>query len=209
MLRYDEVQRLHQSWRAKKGGSLLQDIIHEVFLGFPEPKHMIRVLVRLLVAAVLGGLIGVERQVDGKRDSIRTHMLVSLGAALFTLIGAESLGEATGKPIDLTRIVQGVAAGVGFLGAGTILKLSDQHEVRGLTSAASIWLTAAVGMAVGSGWVWPAIVGVTFAWIILYALHRLECWGKKSKEKHEKATSVTVSAGPASVKVKSSSEGDD
>src|SRR5262249_58513138 len=125
---------------------VFQDILHEVCPGVPETRYLVRVLVRLAAAAVLGGLIGVERQLDGKRDGMRTHMLVSLGAALFTLVGIESLVGGDSKAADISRIVQGVAAGVGFLGAGTIIKLSDQHEVRGLTSAASIWLTAAVGM---------------------------------------------------------------
>jgi putative Mg2+ transporter-C (MgtC) family protein len=187
---------------------LLQEILHELFLGVPEPKHMARVLVRLAVAAFLGGSIGFERQMDSKPDGVRTHMLVSLGAALFTLVGTEALG-ADAKSIDITRIVQGVAAGVGFLGAGTIIKLSDQHEVRGLTSAASIWLTAAVGMAVGAGWLWPAIVGVVFAWIILYVLRNLERWHRARKEQRDKANTATVNPAPvASVKMKSAGDDD-
>src|SRR5262249_40927010 len=154
----------------KEGGPVFQEILHELFPGLPETKYMARVLVRLAVAAVLGGLIGLERQLDGKRDGMRTHMLVSLGAALVTLVGIESLAAGDSKAADISRIIQGVAAGIGFLGAGTILKLSDQHDIRGLTSAASIWLTAAVGMAVGAGWLWPALVGVGFAWFILYVL---------------------------------------
>jgi putative Mg2+ transporter-C (MgtC) family protein len=180
---------------------VFQEILHEVFPGVPETRYLVRVLVRLAAAAVLGGLIGVERQLDGKRDGMRTHMLVSLGAALFTLVGIESLVGGDSKAADISRIVQGVAAGVGFLGAGTIIKLSDQHEVRGLTSAASIWLTAAVGMTVGAGWLWPALVGVGLAWFILYVLRFTEKWHKARKAAAEKAA--------APVPAKAYGDGDD
>src|SRR6266851_1835629 len=89
---------------------------------------------------------------------LRTHMLVALGAALFTLIPQEAKMETA----DISRVIQGIAAGIGFLGAGTILKLGEEHRIQGLTSAASVWLTAAAGTAVGAGWLWPAVVGV--AW---------------------------------------------
>ena len=180
---------------------MFQEILHEVFPGVPETRYLVRVLVRLAAAAVLGGLIGVERQLDGKRDGMRTHMLVSLGAALFTLVGIESLVGGDSKAADISRIVQGVAAGVGFLGVGTIIKLSDQHEVRGLTSAASIWLTAAVGMTVGAGWLWPALVGVGLAWFILYVLRFTEKWHKARKAAAEKAA--------APVPAKAYGDGDD
>jgi putative Mg2+ transporter-C (MgtC) family protein len=182
---------------------VFQEILHEVFPGVPETKYLVRVLVRLAVAAVFGGLIGVERQLDGKRDGMRTHMLVSLGAALFTLVGIESLAAGDAKTADITRIVQGVAAGVGFLGAGTIIKLSDQHEVRGLTSAASIWLTAAVGMSAGAGWLWPALIGVGFAWLILYVLRSTENWYKARKAAAGKG------AAAAPVRANASGDGDD
>src|SRR5271166_2606249 len=129
---------------------------------FQDTAHLGRVVLRLLIAVVLGGIVGFERLRDGRAAGLRTHMLVSLGSALFSLTAVEG-GMSTG---DLRRIIQGVAAGIGFLGAGTILKLSDQHRVEGLTSAATIWLTAAAGVAVGAGWVWPAVVGILFAWVI-------------------------------------------
>src|SRR6516162_6183876 len=115
-------------------------MLDQLFPRVDDVEHIVRVAVRLGLAVVLGGAVGLEREQGGKRAGIRTHMLVSLGAALFTLIGIE-VGDAT-------RVMQGVAAGVGFLGAGTILKLSEEHEVKGLTTAAGIWLTAAVGMSV-------------------------------------------------------------
>jgi putative Mg2+ transporter-C (MgtC) family protein len=144
----------------------------DLFLGLPDTGHFVRVLIRLMVACLLGGLIGLERLWDGKAAKVRTQMLVALGAALFTLVPLEG-----GMTIhDLSRIIQGVATGVGFLGAGTILKSSDTHKVEGLTSAASIWLTAAAGMAVGAGWLWPAILGVVLAWCILSGVRWLDHW---------------------------------
>ena len=97
-------------------------------------------------------------------------MLVALGAALF-VVAPYQAGLAEG---DLGRIIQGVAAGIGFIGAGTILKLTDREEIRGLTTAASIWLTAAIGVAAGVGPLWVPLVCATCAWIILYVLGKVE-----------------------------------
>lgn len=143
----------------------------EIFSGYTDTTHLLRVLVRLVVAVLLGGLLGIERKWEGKAAGLRTHMLVSLGAAMFMLVPLEG-----GMDIrDLSRVIQGVAAGIGFLGAGTIIQLRDEHRIEGLTSAASIWLTAAAGMSVGAGWIWPAVMGVILAWLILL-LHILEHW---------------------------------
>jgi putative Mg2+ transporter-C (MgtC) family protein len=151
----------------------------ELFNGLPDWQRVVRVVVRLLFAVVLGGVVGYERQSEGKSAGARTHMIVALGAALFTLIPLEA-GLSTG---DLTRVIQGVATGVGFLGAGIIYKTADQREVKGLTSAASIWLTAAVGTTVGAGWIWPAAIGVAFAWVILGTLHTFERWWHRHQGK--------------------------
>jgi putative Mg2+ transporter-C (MgtC) family protein len=101
-------------------------------------------------------------------------MLVALGAALFTLVPLEAgIGVA-----DLSRVIQGIVTGIGFLGAGTILQLSEQRQVRGLTTAASIWMTAGVGMAVGAGWLWPALLGTAATLVVLYVVNVLEEWFK-------------------------------
>jgi putative Mg2+ transporter-C (MgtC) family protein len=89
---------------------------------------------------------------------------------MFTLLPC----EAQMNSADVSRVIQGVAAGVGFLGAGTILKFGEEHRIEGLTSAASIWLTAAIGATVGAGWLWPAIVGVIWGWVVLFLVHRFE-----------------------------------
>ena len=128
----------------------------EIVDGFPDIATFLRVSVRLCAAAVLGALIGYDREKMGKPAGLRTHMLVAMGAALFVLAPAES-GMAVA---DLSRVVQGLAAGVGFLGAGAILKLTDEREVLGLTTAATIWMTAAVGVTVAFGRIGLAMLAV-------------------------------------------------
>jgi len=142
----------------------------DVFLGPGDGPHILRVVARLSIACLLGAAIGLERFGEGKSAGLRTHMLVALGAAMFTLIPIEAAMN-TG---DVSRVIQGVAAGIGFLGAGTILKLEEKHRIKGLTSAASVWLTAAIGTAAGAGWIWLAIIGMIWGMIILYLLHKFE-----------------------------------
>jgi putative Mg2+ transporter-C (MgtC) family protein len=143
---------------------------HELGVELPEVAQAGRVALRLIVAVVLGGLVGLERERVRRVAGLRTHMLVALGAALFTVVPM----EASRQPSDLAEIVKGLSAGIGFLGAGTILKLTESHEIHGLTTAASIWFTAAAGVAVGAGWFWAAIVGVGLAWGILATVRRFE-----------------------------------
>src|SRR5689334_2394549 len=116
--------------------------MNDLFVGLGDIHHVGRVVLRLVVACILGGVIGFEREYEHKRAGMRTHILVALGSALFTLVTAE-LG------LDSSRVLQGIAAGIGFLGAGTIFKLTEHMEVKGLTTAACIWVTAALGAAVG------------------------------------------------------------
>jgi putative Mg2+ transporter-C (MgtC) family protein len=105
--------------------------------------------VRLVVAAALGLAIGFEREIHGHPAGLRTHMLVALGSALFTVLSIEGfLGEEGAAPVDPTRIAAQIVSGIGFLGAGAILK--DGIVIRGLTTAASLWATSAVGMAAGA-----------------------------------------------------------
>jgi putative Mg2+ transporter-C (MgtC) family protein len=134
------------------------------FAGLPDLELMSRITTRFLVAALLGGLVGYERMRDNKSAGIRTHCLVALGAAMFTFVPLE-FGMSPG---DMGRVVQGVATGIGFLGAGTILHFTEQHRIEGLTTAAGIWLTAAAGMTVGAGWFCTAAFGVILAWAILF-----------------------------------------
>jgi putative Mg2+ transporter-C (MgtC) family protein len=114
------------------------------------------------VAAFLGGILGLQRERHGKAAGVRTHMLVALGAALFVLV-PQQWGM---NDEDLSRVIQGVVAGVGFLCAGSILKSDDDH-VRGLTTAAGIWLTAAMGVAAGLGRETTAALSALLALAIL------------------------------------------
>ena len=131
---------------------------------------------RLVLAALLGGAIGINRQMAGKAGGLRTHMLVSLGAALF-LVVPMSIDAATHSDA-ISRSVQGVATGVGFLGAGEIVHQSraksGKAEVKGLTSAASIWATAALGMIASAG-LWQAgLIGTLLTLFILGGAKWLE-----------------------------------
>lgn len=127
------------------------------------------VLLRLVLAALAGGLIGFEREIFHKPAGIRTHMLVCLGSALFVLVTIEAF------PDEAARIIAGIATGVGFLGAGTIFKSKD--DVHGLTTAASIWAVSAVGLAIGLGYYLMTVIAVILILIILQ-LNKIE-WFKK------------------------------
>ena len=145
-------------------------ILEELTAGLPDAKQLARIIIRLLVAMLLGAIVGAQREQTGKPAGLRTHMLVALGGALFVLASAES-GMTSA---DLSRVIQGLATGIGFIGGGAILKLSEEHKIRGLTSAAGIWMTAAVGVAVGLGRLWVAILGAILTWFILGVVGKIE-----------------------------------
>jgi putative Mg2+ transporter-C (MgtC) family protein len=149
------------SWWQQLGEGLSED-----FSDLPGPASIARGGVRLLVAAVLGGLLGYQRERSGKNAGMRTHILVAVGAALLVLAGHQAGMSSS----DVSRIMQGIVTGIGFLGAGTILKHQDPNHVRGLTTAAGIWLTAAVGMTAGLGREGLAILSTLLAWLVLVAL---------------------------------------
>lgn len=146
--------------------------VAEDFADLPDATHATRVIVRLLFAAVLGGIIGFEREHAGKAAGMRTHMLVAIGAALF-VIAAQQAG---GDRADVSRVIQGLVAGIGFLGAGTILNRSTEGEIRGLTTAASIWLTAAIGVAAGLGRESTAMLATLLALVVLAILPSFIAW---------------------------------
>lgn len=147
----------------------------ELSAGLPTADQAIRIVVRLLMATVLAAVIGYEREARGKAAGLRTHMLVGLGCAIFVLVPLE-----TGmSPADLSRVIQGVAAGIGFLGAGAILKLPSTREIEGLTTAAGIWMTAAASLAAGMGRFGLAAIAVAIALVILGAVDRLGNAGRR------------------------------
>lgn len=128
------------------------------------------IVVRLLAAAALGGAIGIERELREREAGFRTHVLVSTGSALFTLISAYAwtdfdFGPKSGISFDPTRIAAQIVTGIGFLGAGAIIR--HGLTVRGLTTAATLWIAAAIGMACGAGFYWAAVVGTALALVAL------------------------------------------
>jgi putative Mg2+ transporter-C (MgtC) family protein len=137
----------------------------------PSGPTLVRIGSRLLSAVIFGALVGIERERRGMAAGLRTHMMVCLGAALFTIVPLE-----VGGFVDLTQVVKGLAAGIGFLGGGAILKLAAEREIKGLTTAASIWLTAAVGMSAGAGKMWIALIAVVLSVVILALLSPLEAY---------------------------------
>lgn len=142
------------------------------FSDIPDPAQATRIVMRLTLAALLGGLLGWEREAHGKAAGVRTHMLVSMGSAMFVMIALQTGAQAN----EASRVMQGVIAGIGFLGAGTILKESSEAgsapQVRGLTTAAGIWLTAAIGVAAGLGEEATALLSAVLA----YGILRLVPW---------------------------------
>ena len=154
------------------GSSVWQHIgetIVSEFSDLPDAAEVTRILLRLTLAALLGGLLGIEREQKGKAAGVRTHMLVAMGAALFVL-----LSQQAGMPSsDLSRVIQGIIAGIGFLGAGTILKGDADEKVRGLTTAAGIWLTAAIGVAAGMGRESTAVLSTLLALAIFTLIPRV------------------------------------
>ncbi len=145
-----------------EGFSELQDV--------PSAEHVVRVVLRLLVALVVGGLVGLQRELTHKPAGLRTHMLLALGTAFIVVAAAESGMSKS----DLSRVVQGLATGIGFLGGGAILKLTAEHEIHGLTTAAGLWMTAAASIAAGLGQLPLAIVGVCLGLVVLAAFVKVE-----------------------------------
>lgn len=133
-------------------------------------------IMRLMLAAVLGALIGIERDVHGRAAGLRTHLLISVGAAMFTLVSEHMAmlpgGNGSSYVGDPGRIAAQVVSGIGFLGAGVIAR--DGLTIRGLTTAACIWLVASVGLACGAGFYLLAIFGTCFSFLILLFLKHFE-----------------------------------
>lgn len=131
---------------------------------------------RVLVAVVVGGLIGLDRELRNKPAGLRTHILISLAAALFTLITFELhqqfAGEGDAKTADPVRIIEAVTAGVAFLAAGAIIQ--SRGNVHGLTTGANMWLAGALGVACGAGYYFLAFIGTAFALVVLVVLGKLE-----------------------------------
>ncbi|MGB5856249.1 MAG: MgtC/SapB family protein [Oceanisphaera sp.] len=155
------------------------DIFWEALLyGIPSERELAHILIRLLAASLLGAIIGFQREKAGKPAGLRTHILVCLGTAVFILACS-----GVGMTLDAqSRVIQGVVTGIGFIGAGTILKLDSQQAIKGLTTAAGVWMTAAIGVAVGLGSLGVALLGTLFTIIILALAAPFEMRAEKSKQ---------------------------
>jgi putative Mg2+ transporter-C (MgtC) family protein len=150
---------------------------NELSSGFPDPQHLIVILIRVLASALLGAAIGFEREHAGKKAGLRTHMLVTTGTTVFVLgcIGYGMQSDA------VSRVVQGIVTGIGFIGAGTILKREEMHKIEGVTTSAGIWMAAAIGVATGLGGLGLAIIATTLTLIVL----RITLWFENRPENEE------------------------
>lgn len=154
----------------------------ELIFGLTDTRQLIQVCVRLAAAVLLGAIIGYEREKAGKPAGFRTHILVMLGTSMFVLAGIKYGMSSDG----LSRIIQGIVTGIGFIGAGAILKIDDQRKIKGLTSSAGIWMTAAIGVLIGLGAVGIAVIATLLTLVILTMAHNLEIkFDKKVKNAPE------------------------
>jgi putative Mg2+ transporter-C (MgtC) family protein len=155
---------MHEMWDA------ISTTLRDEFSDIADTADLTRVLIRLFCAAALAAVVGYDRERRGSSAGLRTHMMVGLGVALLITASDQSgMGEE-----GVSRVIQGIFAGLGFLGAGAILKQTGKEQVQGLTTAASLWATAAIATAAGLGMEATAILGTLFALVILSLLLRLE-----------------------------------
>jgi putative Mg2+ transporter-C (MgtC) family protein len=144
----------------------MNPILDELTASLPNAQETVRVVLRMLAALLAGGIIGLQREASGKAAGLRTHMLVCAGTTLFVLAAIDA-----GMAQDaMSRVIQGLVTGIGFLGAGAILKVESSHQIKGLTTAAGIWMTAALGVAIGLGQLGTAAIGTVLAWFVLAVL---------------------------------------
>jgi putative Mg2+ transporter-C (MgtC) family protein len=160
---------------------MLRVLWQELSFGLHGTDQLAHVVIRLLAATLLGGLIGIQRESTRKPAGLRTHVLVSVATAAFVIAGTGSGMSSDG----VSRVIQGIITGIGFIGAGAILKLSHEHEIKGLTTAASVWMTAAIGVTVGLGSLGIALMIAVLALIIL-SLARLERSIEERRKKDER-----------------------
>jgi putative Mg2+ transporter-C (MgtC) family protein len=153
-------------------------------------------IIRLVVGALLGGLIGLEREVAQKPAGLRTNMLVCLGATLFmvtSLLLGNLVTATTGDVYDPSRIASTIVQGIGFLGGGVIF--ATRGQVKGVTTAAGIWVAAGVGMATGAGFFQVAVAGTVIALITLRVLTRLEVPERNASDEDDEAPADDESSG--------------
>ncbi|HET9818408.1 MAG TPA: MgtC/SapB family protein [Rhodanobacteraceae bacterium] len=145
-------------------------LIDELTGGLPDGTALLRVLIRLLGAMLAGAVLGWQRELSDKPAGLRTHILVALGAAIFVVV-PEQLAM---SPDALSRVIQGIATGIGFLGGGVILKNASERRIEGLTTAADIWATAAIGVAIGLGGLGIGLIATALVWTVLSVVYRIQ-----------------------------------
>jgi putative Mg2+ transporter-C (MgtC) family protein len=150
----------------------MEILLEEILSGLPDVRQTASLVTRMVIAMLLGAVIGAQRESSGKPAGLRTHMLVAMGGALFVLAPLQS-----GMDLDgMSRVIQGIVTGIGFIGGGAILKLQEQRAIEGLTTAAGIWITAAVGIAAGLGRWGLAVASTILTWVTLSLIGKIEAW---------------------------------
>jgi putative Mg2+ transporter-C (MgtC) family protein len=142
----------------------------ELTAGMPNGRQLAHIVIRLIAATLLGAAIGAQRERIGKPAGLRTHILVTIGTTVF-ILACSGYGMTSD---GLSRVIQGIITGIGFIGAGSILNLSEERDIQGLTTAAGIWLAAAIGVAVGLGALGLALLTTILALIVLTFVGRIE-----------------------------------
>ncbi len=137
------------------------------------PQSTLEVIGRLALATRLGGAVGLNREREGKPAGLKTHALVALGGALFVIVGLFLGGN---DASSASRVVQGITAGIGFIGAGVIMRRPETNDVQGLTTAAAIWLVSACGVAAGAGLWRTSLIGLGLALFVLIAGETIDRW---------------------------------
>ena len=150
----------------------------ELTAGLPDRRQLAVVVIRVIMAILLGAIVGLQRERAGKPAGLRTHIIVSLGTAVVVL----ACSAATMSLDGLSRVIQGIVTGIGFVGAGSILKLSEEREIKGLTTAAGLWMTGAVGIAAGLGEIGVAMIGTVLTVIVLSLVGVIESRHETSKK---------------------------
>lgn len=156
----------------------------ELTYGLPDKNQLIHIIIRLTAAILFGAVIGLQREATNKPAGLRTHILVSLGTTVFvvacSIYGMNSDG--------LSRVIQGIVTGIGFIGAGSILKLNEERDVKGLTTSASVWMAASIGVAVGLGALGIGLMATILTFFILTLAGKVEFQlDKKDKTENKKA----------------------
>jgi putative Mg2+ transporter-C (MgtC) family protein len=165
-------------WSLPVNSLVIPDVLAPANLAVPSE---LRFLLRLLLAGALAGVLGWERESAHKSAGLRTHMLVGIASALFTALGELSMQDHSAQPdgwrADPVRVIQAVAMGIGFLGTGVIFVAKDGDRVLGLTTAASIWATAGVGIAAGTGHFVLALGSTLLLMLVLRTMSRFDRGG--------------------------------